>query len=117
MPTEQYRVNRPPLQISPQIVVNVTRVSSPPSTPVSQIQVITTTDASKNRKGQEIETSSPPYALVTLLNTPAGNPNANPFLGLQTHLRDASCTVYLSYDSSVVSGNDPISNFTPTYSY
>ena len=116
MPTEQYRVIRPPLQLSPQIVVNVSLRSSPPSTPVTQIQVRTTTDTSKNRKGQEIETN-PPYALVTLLNTPAGNPNAHPFLGLQTHLQDPQCTVDLSYDSNVVAGNDPISNFTATYSY
>ena len=114
MPTEQYRVVRPPLQLSPQIVVNVTCISSPPSTPVPQIQVRTTTDASLNRKGSEIGQN---YALVTLLNSPANNPNQNPFLGLQTHLQDPNCRVYLSYDSNVVAGNDRISNFTPTYSY
>jgi hypothetical protein len=117
MPTEEYRVIRPPLQIAGQIVVNVNLVSAPPSTPVSQIQVIATTVVSKNRTGDEIETVNPPYALVTLLNTPAGNPVLNPFLGLQTHLQDPKCKVNLRYDSNVVSGNDKITNFTAYYSY
>jgi hypothetical protein len=122
MATEEYRVNKPLVQLNPQVIANVTRTNNPPNTPVPQVWVAPTTSSSQHRKGSEIEQQNPPitfYALVNLLNVQQNPPNpaSNPFGDLQSHLQDARCTVYFRYQSDIVTGNDQIRNFEPIYVY
>jgi hypothetical protein len=112
--TEEYRVRKSTLSCSPpsplpttQMTMDLVPTNNPP-TKIPQIRISRT--SSQSGRGSEVEnrkTGATEYGSV--------NYKKELFDELKRHLQDSVCTVYLRYQSDVVSGNDPIDAFEPIY--